>query len=266
MRLVSYDGGFGRVTGTDVVPMGTDLVAYLAGGEVEDGAPRPLRSLRLLPPVPAPGKIIGIGLNYREHATETGAPIPPEPPLFAKFANSLVADGEPIRVPDATGEPDWEAELGVVIGRRARRVGTDDALAHVAGYLCLNDVSARDLQVRTGQWMHGKAIDTFLPAGPWLTTADEVPDPQALRIRSLVNGEVMQDSTTADMIWGVAELVAFLSEVMTLEPGDLIATGTPPGVGSARTPPLWLRDGDRVTIEIERLGAIENPVVRPNGR
>jgi 2-keto-4-pentenoate hydratase/2-oxohepta-3-ene-1,7-dioic acid hydratase in catechol pathway len=233
---------------------------------VAEGPPRPLGSVRMRPPIPAPGKIVGVGLNYREHIVETGAPLPPEPPLFAKFSNSLIADREPIRVPDATGEPDWEAELGVVIGRRASRVAAGDALDHVAGYLCLNDVSARDLQTRTGQWMHGKAIDTFLPAGPWLTTSDEVPDPQALRIRSLINGEVMQDSTTADMIWGVAELIAFLSEVMTLDPGDLIATGTPPGVGSARTPPRWLQDGDEVTIEIEGLGSIVNPVVSANGR
>jgi 2,4-diketo-3-deoxy-L-fuconate hydrolase len=266
LRLISYEGGFGRVTGEEVVPMGTDLVAYLAGGEVAEGPPRSLDSVRLLPPVTAPGKIIGVGLNYREHVIETGAPLPAEPPLFAKFANSLVANGEPIRVPDATGEPDWEAELGVVIGRRATRVTAADALDHVAGYLCLNDVSARDLQSRSGQWMHGKAIDTFLPAGPWLTTADEVPNPQALRIQSLINGEVMQDSSTADMIWSVAELVAFLSEVMTLEPGDLIATGTPPGVGSARTPPRWLQDGDEVTIEIEGLGSLANPVRRANGR
>jgi 2,4-diketo-3-deoxy-L-fuconate hydrolase len=266
LRLISYEGGFGRVTDGEVVPMGADLVDYLAGGDADDGPPRPLDSVRLLPPVPAPGKIIGVGLNYRQHAIETGSPIPAEPPLFAKFASSLVADGEAIRVPDATAQPDWEAELGVVIGGRASRVAAGDALAHVGGYLCLNDVSARDLQVRTGQWMRGKAIDTFLPAGPWLTTADEVPDPQALRLRSLINGEVMQDSNTADMIWGVAELVAFLSEVMTLEPGDVIATGTPPGVGSARTPPRWLQDGDEVTIEVEGLGSITNPVVRSNGR
>jgi 2-keto-4-pentenoate hydratase/2-oxohepta-3-ene-1,7-dioic acid hydratase in catechol pathway len=262
VRLISFEGGFGRLTGTDVVPMGADVVAYLSDGTVAEGPPITLESVRLLPPVPGPGKIIGVGLNYRQHALETGAPIPAEPPLFAKFANSLVADGEPIRVPAATAEPDWEAELGVVIGRVASQVPVKDALAHVGGYLCLNDVSARDLQVRTGQWMHGKAIDTFLPAGPWLTTADEVPDPQALRIRSLVNGELMQDSTTADMIWSVAELVSFLSQVMTLAPGDLIATGTPPGVGSARLPPRWLQDGDEVTIEIERLGSLTNPVVR----
>jgi 2,4-didehydro-3-deoxy-L-rhamnonate hydrolase len=262
LRLVTYDGGFGRVTGDEVVPMGTDLVAYLSDGAVVEGPARRLDGIRLLPPIPAPGKIIGVGLNYRQHAIETGAPIPPEPPLFAKFANSLVADGDPIRVPAATAQPDWEAELGVVIGRTASRVTVDEALDHVGGYLCLNDVSARDLQVRTGQWMRGKAIDTFLPAGPWLTTPDEVPDPQALRIRSLVNGEVMQDSTTADMIWSVAELVSFLSQVMTLAPGDVIATGTPPGVGSARTPPRWLQDGDEVTIEIERLGSLANRVER----
>jgi 2-keto-4-pentenoate hydratase/2-oxohepta-3-ene-1,7-dioic acid hydratase in catechol pathway len=262
LRLISYEGGFGRVQGSDVVPMGADLGTFLCDGRVTEGTPVALASVRQLPPVPRPGKIICVGLNYRQHAIETGTPIQAEPPLFAKFANSLVADGEAIRVPAATEQPDWEAELGVVIGRIAAGVDVDEALSHVAGYLCLNDVSARDLQVRTSQWTRGKAIDTFLPAGPWLTTADEVPDPQTLRISSLVNGEVMQDSTTADMIWGVADLVAFISQVTTLEPGDIIATGTPPGVGSARTPPRWLHDGDEVTVEVERLGSITNRVVR----
>jgi 2,4-diketo-3-deoxy-L-fuconate hydrolase len=262
MKLVSFAGGFGRVEGEEVLPMGGDLVSWLEGAPVVEGPARPLDSVRLLAPVPRPGKIFGVGLNYRDHAEETGQPVPEVPILFAKFANSVVGPGEPIVVPAATRRPDYEAELGVVIGSTAREVSVGDALGHVAGYLCCNDVSARDLQTATSQWTRGKAIDTFLPCGPWLVTSDEVPDPQVLGIRCVVNGEVMQDSRTDQMVFGVAELVSFISQACTLEPGDLIATGTPPGVGFARTPPVWLRDGDEVTIQIDGLGALTNPVGR----
>jgi 2,4-didehydro-3-deoxy-L-rhamnonate hydrolase len=261
MKLVSYEGGFGRVLEDDVVvPMGTDLVAYLATGEATDGPPVPLTEVRLLAPVRRPGKVIGIGLNYRDHAAESGQPIPTAPILFPKFANSVIGPGEAIVIPPETEQPDYEAELGVVIGRTAYRVTEADALSYVAGYTCVNDVSARDLQFESSQWMLGKAIDTFLPCGPWLVTADEIPDPQALGIRLTLNGEELQSSSTAQMVFGVAELVASLSRTMTLEPGDLIATGTPPGVGFARTPPVWLRDGDEVSVEIEGIGTLTNPV------
>jgi 2,4-diketo-3-deoxy-L-fuconate hydrolase len=262
MKLVSFAGGFGRVEGEKVLPMGDDLVSWLEGAPVMERPAAPLDSLRLLAPVPRPGKIFGVGLNYRDHAEETGQPVPEVPILFAKFANSVIGHGEPIVVPAATRRPDYEAELGVVIGSTAREVPVDDALGHVAGYLCCNDVSARDLQTATSQWTRGKAIDTFLPCGPWLVSSDEVPDPQALGIRCVLNGEVMQDSSTDQMVFSVAELVSFISQACTLEPGDLIATGTPPGVGFARTPPVWLHDGDRVTIEIEGLGALTNQVER----
>ncbi|MDP9327870.1 MAG: fumarylacetoacetate hydrolase family protein [Actinomycetota bacterium] len=262
MKLVSYAGGFGRVEGEDVVPMGDDLLAWLEGAPVVEGPATPLDSLQPRAPVPRPGKIFGVGLNYRDHAAETGQPVPEVPILFAKFANSVIGPGESIVVPAATRRPDYEAELGVVIGSTAREVSVDDALQHVAGYLCCNDVSARDLQMSTSQWTYGKAVDTFLPCGPWLVTPDGVPDPQALGIRCILNGEVMQDSSTAQMVFGVAELVSFISQACTLEPGDLIATGTPPGVGFARTPPVWLHDGDEVTIEIAGLGALTNPVRR----
>jgi 2-keto-4-pentenoate hydratase/2-oxohepta-3-ene-1,7-dioic acid hydratase in catechol pathway len=245
--------------------MGDDLVAYLAGREADEGPRIPLASIRALAPVPRPAKIVGIGLNYRDHAAESGQPIPEEPILFAKFANSVVGSGEPIVLPDITREVDYEAELAVVIGRTASRVTADDALAYVAGYTCANDVSARDLQFRSSQWMLGKAIDTFLPTGPWLVTAEEIPDPQALAIRCRLNGRTMQESTTSQMVFGVAELIAYLSRTMTLEPGDIIATGTPPGVGFARTPPVWLGDGDEVTVEIEGIGALTNPVRRRTG-
>ncbi len=260
MRLVSFDGGFGRIEGDLVVPMGPDLVAYLETGEAREGEPIPLDRVRLRAPVPRPGKVIGVGLNYRDHAAESGQPIPETPILFAKFANSVIGPGEPIRVPPQTTQADYEAELGVVIGRRARRVPASRALEHVAGYTCVNDVSARDLQFLSSQWTAGKAIDTFLPCGPWLVTPEEIPDPQDLAISLRLNGEAMQASRTSQMVFGVAELIAWISRTTTLEPGDLIATGTPPGVGFARTPPVWLADGDVVTVEIERIGALTNPV------
>ncbi len=264
MRLATFERGsirgFGRVEGDRLVPMGHDLVEYLATGAGAEGPAIPLAEARLLAPVPRPGKVIGVGLNYRDHAAESGQPVPEEPILFPKFANSVIGPGEPIVIPPEVHEPDYEVELGVVIGRTARGVAVADAIAHVAGYTCVNDVSARDLQFRGSQWMRGKAIDTFLPCGPWLVTTDEIPDPQALSIRLLLNGREMQSSSTAQMVFGVAELVAFVSRTMTLEPGDLIATGTPPGVGFARTPPVWLRDGDEVRCEIERVGSLTNPV------
>ena len=262
MRLVSFDGGFGRVEGAEVVPMGTDLAAWLGGAPAAESAAIPTRSVRLLAPVPRPGKIFGVGLNYRDHAEEAGQPVPEQPILFAKFANSVIGPGEPIVVPAATEQPDYEAELGVVIGRPAFEVSVDDALDHVGGYLCCNDVSARDLQLSVPQWTRGKAIDTFLPCGPELVTTDEIVDPQALAIRCVLNGMTMQDSSTAQMVFGVAELVSFISQACTLQPGDLIVTGTPPGVGFTRTPPVWLHDGDEVTVEIEGLSALSNPVRR----
>ena len=265
MKLASFDGGFGRVEDEAIVPMGPDLAEYLRTGEARDGAPIRLGDVVLGAPVPRPEKVIGVGLNYRDHAAESGTTIPDEPMLFPKYANSVVGPGAEVVVPAVTDEPDFEAELGVVIGRRASSVREADALGHVAGYTCMNDVSARDLQRRSSQWMLGKAIDTFLPCGPWLVTADEIADPQTLSIRCCVNGEVMQDSSTANMAFGVASLVAFISRTITLEPGDLIATGTPPGVGMARTPPRWLRDGDEMTVEIERIGSLTN-VVRRAGR
>jgi 2-keto-4-pentenoate hydratase/2-oxohepta-3-ene-1,7-dioic acid hydratase in catechol pathway len=260
MRLISFEGGFGRIEGELVVPMGPDLAAYLASGMASDGEPFRVADVRLLAPVPRPGKVIGIGLNYRDHAAESGQPIPDEPILFPKFANSVIGPGAAIEVPPETEQADYEAELGVVIGRTAKRVREADALSHVAGYTCMNDVSARDLQLRGSQWMAGKAIDTFLPCGPWLVTADEIPDPQTLGIRCVVNGEEMQSSSTAQMVFGVAYLVSWISRTLTLEPGDLIATGTPPGVGFARKPPVWLRDGDEVSVEIESIGTLTNPV------
>ncbi len=269
MKLVSYVGGFGRLRESDegaamVVPMGDDVVAFLAGSPVRDSEPVPLAEVTLCAPVPRPGKIICVGLNYRDHAAETGKPIPTEPILFAKFANSVVPHGSEVPIPAATDEVDWEAELGVVIGSTARQVAPEDALGHVAGYVCMNDLSARDLQRSGGQWTRGKAIDGFLPMGPVLVTVDEVPDPQALGIRCTVNGEVVQHSSTRQMVFGVAELISTISQTLTLEPGDCIATGTPPGVGMAMTPPRFLGPGDIVTVEIDGLGALTTTMVAPS--
>jgi 2,4-didehydro-3-deoxy-L-rhamnonate hydrolase len=262
VRLVSFEGGFGRVEGDVVVPMGPSLVDWLAFGTqgVATGAPRPLAEVRLLAPVPRPGKILCVGLNYRDHAKETGQAIPTEPVLFSKFANSVVGPGADVLVPPEAGKVDYEAELAVVIGRRASRVAAADALGHVAGYACANDVSARSLQFLSSQWLLGKAIDTFLPLGPFLVTADEVPDPQALGIRCRVNDELRQSSSTGQMVFGVAELIAYASRTITLEPGDLLVTGTPSGVGMAKDPPRFLSPGDRMRVEIDGLGQLDNTV------
>lgn len=262
MKLISYAEGFGRVEGDEVIPMGRDILEYLRSGAFEDRAPEAAGSVSLLPPVPSPDKIVCIGLNYRDHARESGVEIPTQPVLFPKFSNSVVGPGAVITIPDATQQVDYEAELGVIIGKRASRVSPSDALDHVAGYTCVNDVSARDLQFSNGgQWMRGKAVDTFLPLGPWMVTADEIDDPQSLPIRCMVNGEVMQDSNTSEMIFGVAELISFISQTLTLEPGDLISSGTPAGVGFVKKPPLFLRPGDEVSVEITGIGTLTNPVV-----
>jgi 2-keto-4-pentenoate hydratase/2-oxohepta-3-ene-1,7-dioic acid hydratase in catechol pathway len=211
-------------------------------------------------PIDSPGKIICVGLNYRDHASESNLALPGRPLLFAKWQSSLIGPGETIVLPPIVSQVDYEAELGVVIGQRTRGAGVDDALDAIAGYVCVNDVSARDAQMSDGQWTRAKSFDTFCPVGPALVPAAEIPDPQALRIRCTVNGEVLQDSTTAEMVFSVAEIIAFVSEAITLEPGDLIATGTPAGVGMGRNPPVWLADGDEVTVEVEGVGSLTNPV------
>jgi 2,4-didehydro-3-deoxy-L-rhamnonate hydrolase len=207
-----------------------------------------------------PGKIVCVGLNYLDHAQEGGMDLPKAPLLFAKWPNTLIGPGEPIVLPPETTEVDYEAELGVVIGTTAKRVSEGDALDHVGGYICLNDVSARDMQFGDGQWTRGKSLDTFCPVGPRLVAREEIADPQQLGIRCILNGEAVQDSSTAQMIFSVAEIIAYVSQVITLEPGDLLATGTPAGVGVFRDPKVLLEDGDEVSIEIDGLGTLTNPV------
>jgi 5-carboxymethyl-2-hydroxymuconate isomerase len=262
MRLCTYrdrDGSrLGSVVDGRVVPLaGRDVGDALRGVPEPAGAPVALDGLELLAPL-APGKLIGVGLNYRDHAAETGAELPREPLLFAKLPSSVTAPGGEVVRPSYTDELDYEGELAVVIGRRARDVPAERALDHVFGYAVMNDVTARDRQRAEPQWLRAKGGDTFAPFGPWVTTADEVPDPQALPIRTTVNGELRQDGSTADMVFSVAALVAWCSASFTLDPGDVITTGTPAGVGVARG--SFLEPGDRVRVEIQGLGALENTV------
>ena len=247
---------------------------FLAGGaEVQAAAKQlvdktaanaalPLSQVKLLAPVPKPGKILCIGLNYRDHARESGQAVPDFPTVFAKYPSCLIGAGDAIVLPKLTEQIDYEAELAFVIGKRARHVSEKDALGYVGGYVPFNDVSARDYQMRTSQWTLGKTFDTFGPMGPALTTADEVPDPQNLDISLSIGGEVLQKSNTRELVFGVAQLVSILSGIMTLEPGDVISTGTPAGVGGARTPKRWLRAGETVNVTISQLGTLSNPVVQ----
>ncbi|AMV37525.1 fumarylacetoacetate hydrolase family protein [Planctomyces sp. SH-PL62] len=246
-----------------ILALGPDGVRRAAEATAKAATTIDPATVRLLPPIPDPQKVLCIGLNYRDHAIESGAEIPAEPVLFSKYPNTLIAHGEPIVLPPESAEVDFEAELVVVIGRGGRRIPRERALEHVGGYMPGHDVSARDWQLNkpAKQWTAGKTFDTFAPTGPALTSADEIPDPQALGIRLRLNGETMQDSSTAQFIFGVAEVVSYLSNIMTLAPGDLIFTGTPPGVGMARKPPRWLKPGDVAEVEIDGLGTLQNPVV-----
>ena len=216
--------------------------------------------VEIVSPVPRPGKIICIGLNYRDHAKESGMAIPTSPVIFSKFSTCAIGPNQPIIIPEGSTQTDYEAELAFVIGRRAQNVKKQDALNYVFGYTNFNDISARDFQFADGQWQRGKSCDTFAPMGEFIATTDEIPYPQKLSIRLHLNGETLQDSNTNQMIFGVAELVEFLSRFITLEPGDVVATGTPPGVGFARKPPVYLKDADTVEVEIEGLGVLSNPV------
>lgn len=280
MRLVTYEHGDGPIAGVllgeDVVPVSTldaparsvrgllgalDAAGLAQLGERATGAAQRIAvdDVHLLAPVPDPEKIICLGLNYRDHAREAGLDIPAAPMWFAKFANSLIGSGQEIVLPAAAANHvDYEAELAVVIGRRAHRVDARDALDHVAGAMPFNDVSARDLQFENALWTSGKAVDTFAPCGPALVTLEEIDDLGSLGLRTRVNGEVVQQGSTRELIFAVAETVAWLSRTITLLPGDIIATGTPSGVGASRN--SFLKAGDVVEVEIDGLGAVVNPV------
>lgn len=218
--------------------------------------------IRLAAPIADPGKVICVGLNYLDHAIETNMQVPKTPVIFAKYASALIGPEDVIVHPGAgvTARVDYEAELVVVIGRRGKNIPASEAMAYVFGYTVMNDVSARDLQMESGQWLKGKTLDTFAPLGPAIVTADEVPDPHQLDIRCTVNGEVLQNSNTRNLICKIPDLIAYISRLATLEPGDIIATGTPAGVGMGRRPPVWLQPGDVVTVEVQNIGALTNRV------
>src|SRR5258708_7140163 len=267
--LVNRDGKEQVVDLNSAEPgLPTDMIAFLEQGEAArklaekalSGKSVPLADVKIQAPIPRPGKIICIGLNYKDHAAETGQALPNFPIVFAKYANAVLANGESIVIPKVTEQVDYEAELAFVIGKRGRYISEANAMSHVAGYMPFNDVSAREYQNRTSQWTMGKTFDTFAPFGPAITTADEVPDPHNLAIKLTIDGKIYQDSNTCNLIFNVPKLIASLSEAMTLEPGDIVATGTPPGVGAARNPKRWLKPGETVSVEIERLGTLTNPV------
>jgi len=221
----------------------------------------PLASTRLLAPIERPGKITCIGLNYADHAREQGIEPPASPIFFVKTANTICGPGDPIVLPPNSTQVDYEAEFAVVIGKGGKNIPEERAMEHVAGYMILNDVSARDMQFGDKQWYRGKSCDTFAPCGPWIVTKDEVPDPHNVRISLTLNGQTMQDSNTSNLVFKVPYLISYLSQSVTWEPGDIISTGTPPGVGVFRKPPVFLRAGDTVSVTVERLGTLTNPVV-----
>jgi 2-keto-4-pentenoate hydratase/2-oxohepta-3-ene-1,7-dioic acid hydratase in catechol pathway len=284
MRFVAFDHAgaarLGVVEGDNVIDLAEaapdlpqELGALIRGGAASLAAAgkaakaakatarRPLRGLRFLPPIAHPGKIICLGLNYVDHAAEGGHARPTYPSFFLRCDTSLAAHGEAVPRPRASAQVDYEAELVAVVGRTARHVAKSDALSYIAGYSCFNDVSIRDYQRKTTQWTIGKNFDKTGPFGPWFVTADELPPGAAgLSIESRLNGKVMQHANTSDMLFPVDETVALLTECVTLEPGDLLVMGTPAGVGHARKPPVWMKDGDTIEIEIEKIGVLSNPV------
>jgi 2-keto-4-pentenoate hydratase/2-oxohepta-3-ene-1,7-dioic acid hydratase in catechol pathway len=279
VRLVSFrtaanHAGFGPINGDGVVDAGrrlpqpsASLRAALAAGHLDairamaTAAPdHALADVQLLPPIPQPGKLIMIGLNYRSHQQELGAPEPKNPMVIARFANSQIGHGETIIRPSVSEQLDYEGELAVVIGRRARRLSAENALTAVLGYACYMDGTVRDFMGHTSQLTPAKSFPGTGGVGPWIVTADEIADPDRLDLMTRINGEVVQQASTADMIWGVRQLVAYLSTFVELEAGDVICTGTPSGVGWTRKPPRWLRPGDGVEVEIAGIGVLANPV------
>jgi 2-keto-4-pentenoate hydratase/2-oxohepta-3-ene-1,7-dioic acid hydratase in catechol pathway len=282
MRFVTFRRGSGNpeagvIVRDQVVGLAgagfPDMLAVLGGGpaaraKIENwiyappaGATVALDAVMLLAPVPRPPKLICVGLNYRDHAIESKMEMPKVPTIFAKFSSAVIGPGAPIVLPKNSTQPDYEGEFAFVIGQGGRHIAAGDWAAHVFGYTLLNDVSARDFQMATSQWMIGKTFDTFAPMGPHLVSADEIADPHALDISLRINGEVLQQSNTRELIFKIPDLVAYLSSVVTLEPGDVVSTGTPAGVGFVRKPPRFLQPGDDVVVRVEHIGELRNPVV-----
>ncbi|MGM0779483.1 MAG: fumarylacetoacetate hydrolase family protein [Bacillota bacterium] len=236
------------------------LAEKLIGQGTNEEAVFPISDVKILPPMQAPEKIICVGLNYIDHCRETGMEPTASPVIFSKYANAIVGHHDAVEIPINSSEVDFEAELAVVIGKEAKRVTEEEANDYVFGYTIMNDISARDLQFKDGQWSRGKTADTFAPTGPVIVTKDEAGDPHSLSISLELNGEIMQDSNTSNLIFTIPQIISFLSQSMTLRPGDLIATGTPPGVGMGRDPKVWLKDGDKMSITIENIGTLSNSV------
>jgi 2-keto-4-pentenoate hydratase/2-oxohepta-3-ene-1,7-dioic acid hydratase in catechol pathway len=281
MRLVSYsipgEQGFGVIQGDGIVSMSRhspylDLLSALRSGGLADlnaiaqgqATDFALEDVQLLPPVPNPGKIICVGLNYRDHVEESGRTVTAHPALFCRYPESQVGHGANLVKPLESDKFDFEGELALVIGKRGRRIRALEAMGHIAGYTCYNDGSIRDWQHHTSQFLSGKNFASTGAFGPWLVTAEDIPDPSRLRLRTLLNGAVMQEATVDMMITSIPELIAYISTFMTLEPGDVIVTGTPGGVGTKRTPPVYMHDGDIIEIEIDRIGTLRNQVVAEN--
>jgi 2-keto-4-pentenoate hydratase/2-oxohepta-3-ene-1,7-dioic acid hydratase in catechol pathway len=268
MRLVTFSVGPGKpeagvLTGEKVMGFGVDMLSVIAsGGKLPpSGSSYALKDIKLLAPVPRPPKLICIGLNYLDHAKETKQQVPKVPTVFNKFTNVVIGPDQPIVLPNASKAPDYEAEMAVVIGPGGRNISADRAMEHVFGYTILNDVSARDIQNATSQWLLGKTCDTFAPMGPWIVTVDEIADPHALDIWLEIGGERLQNSNTRELIFKIPRLIEYISSVVTLESGDVIATGTPGGIGFTRNPQRLLKPGDEVTIHVEGIGELRNPVV-----
>jgi 2-keto-4-pentenoate hydratase/2-oxohepta-3-ene-1,7-dioic acid hydratase in catechol pathway len=239
------------------------VVDFFHGDRGPEGLLIPLEEARLRAPIPRPGKIVCVGRNYAEHARERGAELPAQPIYFLKSNNTICGPGDAIVLPPGSTQVDYEAEFAVVIGKGGKNIAEEKAYEHIAGYMILNDVSARDMQSADKQWFRGKSCDTFAPIGPWIVTPDEIPDPHSLRISLTLNGRTMQDANTRDMIFQVPFLVSYLSQTLTWEAGDILSTGTPEGVGAHQTPPVFLKPGDTVSITVERIGTLTNPVAEP---
>jgi 2-keto-4-pentenoate hydratase/2-oxohepta-3-ene-1,7-dioic acid hydratase in catechol pathway len=268
MRLVTFTRGSGTpqagiVTGDQVAGLGADMISVISSGTAPapTGPSYALKDVKLLAPIPRPPKLICVGLNYRDHAAETNLEIPKVPTIFNKFPSVVIGPSDSIVLPKVSERPDYEAEFAFVIGRGGRYIPAAQAMQHVFGYTIVNDVSARDFQMATSQWLMGKTFDTFAPMGPCIVTADEIADPHSLDIWLEVNGERLQNSNTRELIFRIPELIEFISKVVTLESGDVVITGTPAGVGFARKPPRFLKPGDQVSIYVQGVGILTNRVV-----